>query len=52
MLGDNVEIGCNTVLNPGTIIGKNSIVYPLQSVRGFVKEICIYKNNLEIITKN
>lgn len=52
MLGDNVEIGCNTVLNPGAIIGRNSIVYPLQSVRGTVNENCIYKNNLEIIPKN
>lgn len=51
MLGDNVEIGCNTVLNPGTIIGRNSIVYPLQSVRGTVNENCIYKNNLQIIAK-
>lgn len=51
MLGDNVEIGCNTVLNPGTIIGRNSIVYPLQSVRGTVKENCIYKSDLNIISK-
>lgn len=48
MLGDNVEIGCGSVLNPGTVIGKNSIVYPLSSVRGFVKENSIYKKATEI----
>lgn len=51
MLGDNVEIGCNAVLNPGTIIGKNSIIYPLQSVRGIVKENCIYKSHSQIKNK-
>lgn len=51
MLGDNVEIGCNTVLNPGTIIGKNSIVYPLQSVRGTINENCIYKSTLNVVPK-
>lgn len=48
MLGDNVEIGCGSVLNPGTVIGKNSIVYPLSSVRGFVKANSIYKKATEI----
>ena len=48
MLGDNVEIGCGSVLNPGTVIGKNSIVYPLSSVRGFVKSNSIYKSQSEI----
>lgn len=48
MLGDNVEIGCGSVLNPGTVIGKNSIVYPLSSVRGFVKADSIYKKAGEI----
>ena len=35
-LGDGVEVGCGSVLNPGTIVGKNSNIYPLSSVRGFV----------------
>lgn len=43
-LGDEVEVGCNSVLNPGTIIGKNSNVYPLSSVRGCVPRNSIYKN--------
>ncbi|MCH5353865.1 MAG: UDP-N-acetylglucosamine pyrophosphorylase [Acutalibacter sp.] len=43
MLGDFVEIGCNSVLNPGTVIGRNSRVYPLSSVRGFVPENHIFK---------
>ena len=45
ILGDCVEIGCNAVLNPGAIIGKNSSVYPLCSVRGVVPENSIYKSN-------
>lgn len=44
-LGDFVEVGCNSVLNPGTVIGKNSNVYPLSSVRGTVSECSIYKGN-------
>ncbi len=48
MLGDHVEVGCGSVLNPGTVIGKNSIVYPLSSVRGFVKANSIYKKAGEI----
>ena len=51
MIGDNVEVGCGSVLNPGTIIGKNSNIYPLSSVRGVVPENSIYKNQNEIITK-
>ena len=43
-LGDEVEVGCNSVLNPGTIIGKNSNIYPLSSVRGCVPAKSIYKN--------
>ncbi len=43
-LGDEVEVGCNSVLNPGTIIGKNSNIYPLSSVRGCVPPKSIYKN--------
>lgn len=50
-LGDNVEVGCNSVLNPGTVIGKNSNVYPLSCVRGVVKESCIYKKQGDIVEK-
>lgn len=52
IIGDYVEVGCNTVLNPGTIIGKNSTIYPVCSIKGFVKENVIYKNNNVIINKN
>lgn len=48
MLGDNVEIGCNTVMNPGTVIGRGSRVYPLSMVRGFVPAKSIYKKLGEI----
>lgn len=51
MLGDFVEVGCNSVLNPGTIIGRNSNVYPLSSVRGFLPEGSIYKRQGEIVAK-
>ncbi len=51
MLGDEVEVGCNSVLNPGTIIGKNSNIYPLSSVRGVVSPNSIYKNQNEIVEK-
>lgn len=51
MLGDFVEVGCNSVLNPGTVIGRNSNVYPLSCVRGVIPENTIHKNNGEIITK-
>ena len=51
MLGDCVEIGCGSVLNPGTVIGKNSNVYPLSSVRGFVPPNSIYKTASEIVEK-
>lgn len=51
MIGDEVEIGCGSVLNPGTVIGKNSNVYPLSSVRGVIPENSIYKNKNEIIHK-
>ena len=52
MLGDNVEVGCNSVLNPGTVIGRNSNVYPTSMVRGYVEENSIYKNQGEIVEKN
>ncbi len=51
MVGDNVEVGCNSVLNPGTVIGKNSNIYPLSSVRGSVPENSIFKNQQNIILK-
>ena len=51
MLGDNVEVGCNSVLNPGTIIGKESNVYPLSMVRGYVNAHSIYKNKNEVVEK-
>lgn len=49
LLGDNVEIGCNTVMNPGTVIGKGSHVYPLSMVRGFIPAGCIYKKQGEVV---
>ncbi len=52
ILGDNVEIGCNSVLNPGTVIGKGSHVYPLSMVRGFVPANSIYKSKNEIVEIN
>lgn len=51
MLGNYVEVGCNSVLNPGTVIGCNSNVYPLSCVRGVVPSNSIYKNKEEIVTK-
>ena len=52
MLGDNVEVGCNSVLNPGTVIGREANIYPLSMVRGYVKEKSIYKKAGEIVSKN
>ena len=52
MLGDNVEVGCNSVLNPGTIIGKQSNVYPTSMVRGFIPANSIYKKQGEIVQKH
>lgn len=51
MLGDNVEVGCNSVLNPGSVVGRNSSIYPLSMVRGYVDENSIYKNQGEIVSK-
>ncbi len=51
MLGDYVEIGCNTVMNPGTVIGRHSNVYPTSMVRGFIPENSIYKKQGEVVTK-
>ncbi len=52
ILGDNVEVGCNSVLNPGTIIGRNSNVYPLSMVRSFVPADSIYKKQGEVVIKH
>ena len=51
ILGDNVEVGCNSVLNPGTIIGQNSNIYPTSMVRGVVPSDSIYKTKTEIAEK-
>ncbi len=51
MLGDCVEVGCGAVLNPGTVVGKNTNIYPLCSVRGFVPGGSIYKSANQIITR-
>ena len=51
LVGDHVEVGCNAVLNPGTVIGRNSTVYPLSSVRGVIPENSIYKSQDNIIGK-
>lgn len=51
IVGDSVEIGCNSVLNPGTVIGKHSNVYPLSMVRGFIPAESIYKKAGEIVEK-
>ena len=51
-IGDNVEVGCGSVLNPGTVIGKNTNIYPLSSVRGVIEQNSIYKNTNEIVEKN
>ncbi len=51
ILGDGVEVGCGSVLNPGTVIGKNSNIYPLSSVRGCVEPNSIYKKQGEVVEK-
>lgn len=51
IIGDNVEIGCNSVMNPGTVIGRNSNIYPLARVRGQVPENSIYKDEDNIVEK-
>ena len=52
MIGDEVEVGCGSVLNPGTVIGKNSNIYPLSSIRKFVPANSIYKNQGEVAAKH
>ena len=51
MLGDHVEVGCGSVLNPGTVIGRNSNIYPLSAVRGCVPAESIYKSSEEVVKK-
>jgi len=51
MIGDNVEVGCGSVLNPGSVIGANTNIYPLSSVRGVVPANSIYKKQNEIVDK-
>ena len=51
MLGDCVEVGCNSVLNPGTVIGRGSQVYPVSCVRGVIPENSIYKKRGEVVEK-
>ena len=52
MLGDHVEVGCNSVLNPGTVVGSNSNIYPTSCVRGVIPSDCIYKTGGVIVHKN
>ena len=51
MLGDRVEVGCNSVLNPGTVVGRDSNVYPVSCVRGVIPANSIYKSGGVIVTK-
>ena len=52
ILGNYVEVGCNSVLNPGTVIGSNTNVYPLSNVRGFIPRGCIFKKQTNIVQKD
>lgn len=51
MLGDEVEVGCGTVLNPGSVVGSHTNIYPLSSVRGYVPAGSIYKRQGEVVEK-
>lgn len=51
MLGDHVEVGCNSVLNPGTMIGRESNIYPTSTVRGYIPEKSIFKKDGTIVSK-
>lgn len=51
MIGDNVEVGCGSILNPGSVIGRNTNIYPLSSVRGVIKSNSIYKRQGDIVDK-
>ena len=52
MIGDNVEVGCGSVLNPGCVIGKETNIYPLSMVRGYVEAGSIYKKQGEVVKKH
>lgn len=52
MVGDYTEVGCNSVLNPGTVLGRNCTVYPTSCVRGYIKENHIYKTGGKIVEKH
>ncbi len=52
MVGDFAEIGCNSVLNPGTVVGRGAQIYPLSCVRGYIPEGCIYKGSGNIVKKD
>lgn len=52
MLGDNVEVGCNSVLNPGTVIGRHSNIYPLSMVRGYIPAESIFKKQGDVAEKS
>lgn len=52
MIGDNVEVGCGSILNPGSVIGRGTNIYPLSSVRGLVPSDSIYKAQDNIVKKN
>lgn len=51
MVGDNVEVGCGSILNPGSVIGRNTNIYPLSCVRGVIAENSIYKKQGEVVEK-
>ena len=51
MLGDFVEVGCNSVLNPGTVVGRNSNIYPTSCVRGVIPEKSIFKKDGKVVAK-
>jgi NDP-sugar pyrophosphorylase family protein len=52
VLGDEVEVGCNSVLNPGTVVGSHSNIYPLSSVRGYIPSNSIFKSADNVVEKN
>lgn len=52
MVGDYVEVGCNSVLNPGTVVGRETTIYPTSSVRGFVPQKCIFKDRDNVVKKS
>jgi acetyltransferase-like isoleucine patch superfamily enzyme len=52
LIGDRVEVGCNTVLNPGTVIGRDSNIYPVSCVRGVVPPDSIYKTGGKVVIKS